>query len=98
MAPIQSPRLIHVIFKTHLDVGYTDLAQNVVQNHFEHFIPAALDLADELKRRGGAERFLWTTGSWLIYEYLLQAAPAERERMEAAIRIGDIVWHGLPFT
>lgn len=93
-----SPRVIHVIFKTHLDVGFTDFAANVVSNYFDHFIPAALDLADTLNRRGGAERFIWTTGSWLIYEYLLQADPPERERMQAAIRRGDIVWHGLPFT
>lgn len=91
-------RLIHVIFKTHLDVGFTDTAQHVVRNYFEHFIPSALDLADEMRRRRGSERFIWTTGSWLIYEYLLQAKGAEKERMEAAIRRGDIAWHGLPFT
>ena len=41
---------------------------------------------------------IWTTGSWLIYEYLEQAAPAARARMEEAIAAGDIAWHGLPFT
>jgi len=94
----ESPRIIHVIFKTHLDVGFTDTAQNVVRNYFDHFIPAALDLADEMRRRGGPARFIWTTGSWLIYEYLLRALAAQRERMEAAVRRGDMVWHGLPFT
>ena len=98
MSPADNPRLIHVIFKTHLDVGFTDLAQTVVEHYFTSFIPAALDLADELNRRGGTERFIWTTGSWLIYEYLLQADISARERMEAAIRRGDIAWHGLPFT
>lgn len=91
-------RKIHLIFKTHLDVGFTDLAGNVVTNYFEHYIPAAIRLARELHQAGGAERFVWTTGSWLIYEYLEQASLAQRTLMEDAIAAGDIAWHGLPFT
>ena len=89
---------VHLVFKTHLDVGFTDLAKNVVRHYFDHYIPGALDLATAMRERGGAERFIWTTGSWLIFEYLEQAAPAERQRIERAIRQGDIAWHGLPFT
>lgn len=89
---------IHTIFKTHLDVGFTDFARNVVASYFEHYIPKALDVAERLRLGGEQDRFVWTTGSWLIYEYLEQAVPAQRERMEKAILAGDIVWHGLPFT
>lgn len=89
---------IHLIFKTHLDVGFTDFAHRVVSNYFEHYIPGAIRLARELRQAGGPERFVWTTGSWLIYEYLEQASIARRALMEEAIAAGDIVWHGLPFT
>jgi len=89
---------VHLIFKTHLDVGYTDFAQAVVQHYYTHFIPQALDLAEKLRQLGGSERFIWTTGSWLIYTYLEQASSTERKRMEDAILAGDIAWHGLPFT
>lgn len=41
---------------------------------------------------------MWTTGSWLLYEYLEQASPADRKRMEEAIGNGDICWHALPFN
>jgi hypothetical protein len=41
---------------------------------------------------------VWTTGSWLLYEYLEQASPAERKTMEQAIARRDIAWHALPFT
>jgi hypothetical protein len=95
---MSSPRKIHVIFKTHLDVGFTDYARNVVAGYFERFIPQALDVAAELRARGGEARFVWTTGSWLIYEYLERAAPDGRRRMERAIADGDIAWHALPFT
>jgi hypothetical protein len=89
---------VHLIFKTHLDIGFVDFAQTIVANYFTRFIPDAIALAKALRERGGSERHIWTTGSWLIYEYLEQASPAERRALEAAIETGDIVWHGLPFT
>jgi hypothetical protein len=91
-------KTVHVIFKTHLDVGFTDFAREVVRRYFEQYIPAAIRVARELRATGGPERFVWTTGSWLIYEYLEQAGPAARAEMEAAIAAGDIRWHALPFT
>jgi Domain of unknown function (DUF5054) len=89
---------VHLVFKTHLDLGFTDLARNVAARYFAQYIPQALHVAQELRDAGVTERFVWTTGSWLIYEYLERASHAERTRMEQAIRAGDIVWHGLPFT
>jgi hypothetical protein len=89
---------VHVIFKTHLDIGFTDMARAVTARYMDDFIPQALSVAEELRKRAGAERFVWTTGAWLIWEYLERAAPAERQRMERAIAAGDIAWHALPFT
>ncbi len=91
-------RSIHLVFKTHLDVGFTDLARNVIHNYFNQYIPAALRVAREMRAAGEKERFIWTTGSWLIYEYLEQASPAARKLMEEGILAGDIAWHALPFT
>lgn len=91
-------RKVHLIFKTHLDVGFTDFASRVLEHYLTSYILQALDVAAALRKRGGSERFVWTTGSWLIDEFLQRSTPPERERMEAAIRAGDIVWHGLPFT
>jgi hypothetical protein len=87
----------HLIFKTHLDVGFTDYARNVAARYFSEFISQALTTAQTLRERG-ADRFIWTTGSWLIYEALERADPAGRRLIEAGIAAGDIVWHALPFT
>lgn len=89
---------VHVVFKTHLDMGFTDFARNVVEKYFTRYIPQALDTAELLRREGGEDRFTWTTGSWLIYEYLEQASAADRQRMQEAIQSGDIAWHAYPFT
>jgi Domain of unknown function (DUF5054) len=90
--------VVHLVFKTHLDVGFTDLAANVMEEYFDRFIPRAIEAARELRRRDGPERLIWTTGSWLIYEYLERASPDRRRSLKEAIEAGDVVWHGLPFT
>ncbi len=89
---------VYIIFKTHLDIGFTDYAANVVENYFENYIPLAIELAGRLRERQGPERFVRTTGSWLIYEFLEKASPTKKAAMEHAIVRGDIAWHGLPFT
>ncbi len=85
---------ILVIFKTHLDLGYTDFASVVERRYMEEFIPHALDLAEEM--RDEEENFVWTTGSWLIARFLEKSPDAAR--MEKAIADGLIAWHALPFT
>jgi hypothetical protein len=89
---------VHVVFKTHLDIGFTDLAAHVIERYEKEFIPKAIELAEQLEAEAGSEGFIWTTGSWLIYRYLNRASDAEREKMESAIAKGHIRWHGLPFT
>lgn len=89
---------VHVIFKTHLDIGFTDMAKHVVERYMNSFIPQALELSEQLEHESGNAKFIWTTGSWLINEYLQTAEPNMRIRMEEAIRQGRITWHGLPFT
>ena len=96
--PSQNIERIHVVFKTHLDIGFTDFAYKVKQEYFSSFIPNAIAMAESLRRAGGPERFIWTTGSWAIYEYLEEASSKDRRRMEQAIAAGDVAWHGLPFT
>ncbi|MFE6965631.1 DUF5054 domain-containing protein [Agromyces sp. NPDC057679] len=89
---------VHVVFKTHLDLGFTDTAANVTDRYVHEYLPRAIALAEELERRGGPARFVWTTGSWLIHEALRLGSPDEREALERAIRAGHVTWHALPLT
>ncbi|MDR3707065.1 MAG: hypothetical protein P4L33_02100 [Capsulimonadaceae bacterium] len=59
-----------MVFKTHLDLGFTDFAANIEARYFRPFIPSAIRLAKSIRLSGADDRFAWTTGSWLIYEYL----------------------------
>ena len=87
-----------MVFKTHLDIGFTALASDVRRAYADEFVPGAIKLARELAKAGGAERFVWTTGSWLIADQLAHAAPSARENLDRAIREGHVAWHALPFT
>ncbi|MEI3040005.1 MAG: DUF5054 domain-containing protein [Victivallales bacterium] len=91
---------INLIFKTHLDVGFTGLAEDVIHKYFKCFIRDAIKTADYFRKsvRTGDFRYKWTVGSWLISEYLRTADQEKRKKLEAAIKRGDIVWHALPFT
>ena len=86
-----------VMFKCHLDVGFTDTQAGVTKKYFEVYYPAAMKRAAAM-REAGKDRYTWTTGSWLLYEYLEQASSEARKRMEEAIAAGDIAWHALPFS
>ena len=56
---VSSPvRRVHLIFKTHLDIGFTDLSRRVIRNYFECYVPAAIRVARELRDAGGPERFV----------------------------------------
>jgi hypothetical protein len=98
--PVQAEPItkLHLVFKTHLDLGFTNLANVVYRHYMDDFIPGALQLARTLRERESPDRFVWTTGSWLIYHYLEEASTADRKQMEAALEAGDIAWHALPFT
>lgn len=90
--------VVHVIFKTHLDVGFTDYARSVIDRYMTHFIPDAIALAREMKEHHPSEPFRWTVGSWLIYEYLERATPEQQRQMEQAIADDLVAWHAAPFT
>ncbi len=92
------PDRVFIIFKTHLDMGFTDLAANVLKQYFEDFIPKAIRTANQLKSESGEARFIWTLGSWIIWHYLEIASGKALSDIERALAEGDIVWHGLPFT
>lgn len=89
---------ILVLFKTHLDVGFTDFSGNVVEKYNSNYIPQAIRVAKELAQRGCREGFVWTTGSWLIDQYRCQASEAAIAEIDEAIQNHWIRWHGLPTT
>lgn len=92
-----------VMFKCHLDVGFDNTQAAIMRLYFDQYFPKAIEIAEEQSRAEdenaqGGNRYVWTTGSWMLYEYLEQATPEQRKRAERAIAAGHLAWHALPFT
>jgi hypothetical protein len=98
-APVADPEVkrVLVMFKCHFDAGFLDTQAAVVRKYFTEYFPSAIRVAQQM-RESDKYRYVWTTGSWLLYEYLEQASSEDRRAMENAISAGDIAWHALPFT
>jgi len=94
--PDPDVRRVLVMFKCHFDAGFMDTQARVIARYFEDYFPQAVATAAQM--RGTMCPYIWTTGSWLLFEYLEQASSADRRRMEGAIAQGEIAWHALPFN
>ncbi len=90
--------LVHVIFKTHFDLGFTDYARVIIDRYLNKFIPDAIALAEDMQAHHPDEPFRWTAGAWLFHEYLERATPERRTQFEHAVANNLVAWHALPFT
>lgn len=89
-------KTVFIAFKTHFDIGFTDLSERVVAEYASVQIPAVSETSRRLYDASG-ERFVWTMPAWPIYNILRNGGPAAEEA-DRLIRNGNLVWHALPFT
>ncbi|MGN0469021.1 MAG: DUF5054 domain-containing protein [Acutalibacteraceae bacterium] len=88
---------IFVVSKTHLDLGFTDYAENIRRKYIDEYIPSAIELAEKVNTQN-LKNFIWTTGSWIIKEALEDSDKTKKEKLIKALKDGNIVPHALPFT
>ncbi|HOB73009.1 MAG TPA: glycosyl hydrolase-related protein [Phycisphaerae bacterium] len=95
-----NPVRAHVIFKTHLDLGYTHRLNEVVRLYQTTYMERLLDNLDATAARPPGRRFVWTLSTWLAEKCLDPKAvkPSLLERFERHIREGNVVWGLMPFT
>ena len=94
-------REVVVVFKTHFDLGYTDMASNVVHRYRTTMIDEALRAVDAHRGAPPERQFAWTLAGWPLAKILeAQPGPAtERaERIRKAFREGRFAVHAMPFT
>ena len=95
-----NPIDIHLVFKTHLDLGYTHPVDDVIRLYQTTSMDGLLENLDATADRKPAHRFVWTLSTWLLEQCLdPKAVKAEhRQRLEKYIRSGQVVWGLQPFT
>jgi len=91
---------VWVVFKTHFDLGFTDLPENVFARYRGEMMDNALNIIEKNASQPKEKRFAWTVPGWPLYAQILGPLqnPERRARIEKAIREGSIVVHGLPFS
>ncbi|KAI8469213.1 MAG: hypothetical protein J3K34DRAFT_459474 [Monoraphidium minutum] len=99
-------KTVHLIFSSHLDVGFTDMDNAVIELHWYTHYPRAITLARWFDAHGRGDGFRYLTHSWLVSLFfdcpsrpgLTCPAAAEQSELAAAIKCGAITWHAAPFN
>lgn len=92
------PEKIYVVFKTHVDLGFTDLPSGVVRQYKEKMMDDVLNVCEATASNPPGHRYVWTLPAWMLIQCLDEQDPQRRERLEKLVRDGQLCWHGLPFT
>jgi len=94
-------REVIVVFKTHFDIGYTDMASNIVAKYRTAMIDQALAVVDDNRELPPEQQFVWTLPGWpmtKITEDWPGQNPRRQQRVMQAFKEGRFVVHALPFT
>lgn len=88
---------IILVFKTHFDIGFTDLASNVIRKYSDSMLRDVVETCKATENMGKL-RYVWTMPSWPLKEVFLNCGIEMRQELIHYIKNGQIVWHALPFT
>ncbi len=84
---------VYVLFKTHFDLGFTDLAAPVLEKYLTDFVPKAVATGRALE--GTDTPFVWTLPSYVLQLALERDADGT---VDAACRDGILSWNAAPCT
>lgn len=89
---------IWVVFRTHFDLGFTDLPENVFERYRTEMMDNALKLIESNQTQSKEKRFSWNVSSWPLAAQMLGPlqTPERKIRIEKAIKEGGIVADGFP--
>lgn len=88
---------IILVFKTHFDIGFTDLASNVIHGYGSDMLRQVIETCRATEDMGKL-RYVWTMPAWPLYHICRHCDPALKPELDRLIVNGQIVWHSLPFT
>jgi len=89
---------IVVVFKMHVDIGYTDWAEGVLQKYSNELLDQTLQSIEETSKLPKSEQFVWTIPSWPLKYMLENSSDEKKARLENAIKELRIVPHALSAT
>lgn len=97
---MKDKKIIYVVFKTHFDIGFTELAGEVIQRYGSKMLPDVVKTCEDTRDSSKKHKYVWTMPAWPLLQSL-DPGNAEADvisRARALIRQEQIAWHVLPFT
>lgn len=85
-----------LVFKTHFDIGFTDLAENVIQRYAGPMLENVIETCEGTADLGKLA-YVWTMPAWPL-KIMLERSGEKRDALERLVRSGRVAWHALPFT
>ena len=90
---------VWVVFKTHFDIGYTDLIADVLARYRGPMIDNALAVIEANQSLPPEQRFVWTIPGWPLYHILgPDQTPERRTRIIKALKDGALAVYAAPFA
>lgn len=88
------------VFKTHLDVGFTDLSADIMKGLCTDTLKRVIDVCERTANRDTDKKYIWTMSAWSL-QYILDSEetdPNDKEKLISLIENNQVVWHALPYT
>lgn len=84
------------VFKTHFDIGFTDMAENVIHQFSGPMLENVFSTCEQTAEMGD-QRYLWTMPAWPLTR-MIENCGDKKSELEKLIKDGRVTWHTLPFT
>ncbi len=88
---------IITVFKTHFDIGFTELARELMKRYSGKMLRDILVTCRSTSDRGD-KKFIWTFAAWVFLQTLANAEEKDRKEAIELIKNGQMKIHALPFT
>ena len=88
-----------IVYKTHFDIGYSELVQQVLHDYRTSMADRVLEAIDKNSSQPKDNQFVWTISGWPMKQILWEGqAPERKKKIEQAIADGNLAVHAFPFT
>lgn len=88
-----------IIYKTHFDIGYSERVQQVVHDYRTSMADLVLNAIEKNRDQPKDKQFVWTVSGWPMKQIIWDGQePGRKQKIEQAIRDGNLAVHAWPFT
>ena len=74
---------IILVFKTHFDIGFTDLSSRVIDNYAKGMLEEVIETCEKTRDMGKL-RYVWTMPAWPLLHIVQNCAPELKEKLKRA--------------